>query len=62
METREAKKAKNLVEIFDGETPVVFFEADRNQYLNEMHFSLDATPFVIGELKKLLGDENVAVK
>ncbi len=62
METREAKKAKNLVEIFEGETPVVFYEADLNKYLNETKLWLDATPFVIGELKKLLGDENVVVK
>ena len=61
IETREAKKAKNIIEIFDGTTSVAFYETDSKQYLN---FSgmLDATPFVIGELKKLLGEENVILK
>lgn len=62
METREAKKAKNLVEIFDGETPAIFFEADSGEYRKDIKLWLDATPFVIGELKKVLGDENVVVK
>ena len=61
IESTEAKKAKNLIEIFDGETPVAFYETESKQYFN-FSVSLDATPFVIGELKKLLGDENVVVK
>ena len=61
IESAEAKKAKNLIEIFDGEIPVAFYETESKQYFN-FSVSLDATPFVIGELKKLLGDENVVVK
>ena len=62
METKEAKKAINLVEIFDGDTPVIFYDSERKEYLTEPKRRLDATPFVIGELKKLLGDGNVVVK
>ena len=61
IESREAKKAVNLIEIFDGETPVAFYETESKKYLS-FNLALDATPFVIGELKKLLGEENVAVK
>lgn len=60
-ESREAKKAVNLIEIFDGETPVMFYETKSSRYLS-LNIALDATPFVINELKKLLGEENVAVK
>lgn len=59
--SREAKKAVNLIEIFDGETPVMFYETENKRYLS-LNIALDATPFVIGELKKLLGEENVKVK
>ena len=60
-ESREAKKAVNLIEIFDGSTQVAFYESENKRYLN-FNLSLDATPFVIGELKKILGEDNVAVK
>ena len=61
IDSPEAKKAKNLIEIFDGETPVSFYDTETKGY-TDFEVSLDATPFVIGELKKLLGDENVAIK
>ncbi len=57
----EAKKAKNLIEIFDGSTPVQFYETESKSYVPH-NLWIDATPFVIGELKKLLGEENVAVR
>ena len=62
IESKEAKKAVNLVEIFDGEIPVIFYDSVRKEYLDEPRLWLDATPFVIGELKKLLGESNVAIK
>ncbi len=60
-DSKEAKKAVNLIEIFDGTVPVIFYETKSKRYLN-FSLGLDATPFVINELKKILGDENVVVK
>ncbi len=60
----EAKKAINLIEIFDGGVPVIFYETDTKAYLpiEAIPLGLDATPFVIKELKKILGEENVVAK
>ncbi len=60
--SQEALKAINLIEIFDGTTPVIFFETESGKYTSRKDLVLDATPFVINELKKILGEENVVVK
>ncbi len=60
--SRESKKAINLIEIFDGTVPVFFYETESAKYTSRKDLLLDATPFVVNELKKLLGEENVVVK
>ncbi len=64
LDSKEAKKAVNLIEIFDGTVPVIFYETEKKAYLphEAMPLKIDATPFVISELKKLLGDENVVAR
>ena len=61
-DSAEAKKAINLVGIFDGNIPVIFYETENSKYVQRADLKIDATPFVISELKKLLGDENVVEK
>jgi DNA polymerase-3 subunit alpha len=57
------KKAANLAEIFnDGDAEVVFFDISKNEYIRMTNVKLSVTPFVIGELRALLGDENVVIK
>ncbi len=58
----EALKAISLIEIFDGSIPVIFFETESEKYISRKDLLLDASPFVINQLKKLLGNENVVVK
>ncbi len=58
----EAKKAINLIEIFEGAVPVIFYETEKGKYTARRDLLLDATEFVINELKKVVGSENVVVK
>lgn len=61
-DSKEAKKAINLIGIFDGSIPVIFYETEKAKYVQRADLKIDATPFVISELKKLLGDTNVVEK
>ena len=56
-------KAVNLAAIFcDGTTEVVFYDKSKREYIKLGNIRLSATPFVVAELRKLLGDDNVVVK
>jgi DNA polymerase-3 subunit alpha len=54
-------RAKNLVEIFEGTTEVVFFDSSNKQY-HPSGLLFDMTEYTIKQLKLLLGDENVVGK
>jgi DNA polymerase-3 subunit alpha len=58
LECETAKKARNLVEIFEGETTVMLFDSETKQYIN-LGSGAEISDFLIRELKTLLGDENV---
>ncbi len=60
--SEKSKKAINLVEIFDGTVPVIFYEKDSQKYISRKDLLFDATEFTVSELKKLLGEENVVIK
>jgi len=62
MESIEFKKALNLVEIFDGKTKVVFYDASKKQYVSANGRSIEISDKVIGFFNDLLGKENVVVK
>ena len=55
------KKARNIVEIFEGNIRVIFYDSSRSQAVNFPQ-GIDATPYVISELVRLLGQENVVPK
>lgn len=55
------QKTKNLVDIFEGNVPVIFYDSSREVYQQYEH-GLDATDFVLNELVFLLGKENVVPK
>ena len=55
------EKAKNLVEIFEGSTPVIFYDTSSKQY-RPSGLSFDATDYTLKQLKELLGEENVVLK
>ena len=55
------RKAANLVDIFDGFTQTVFYDVSKKEYVTYKH-GVSVSDFVINEMKKLLGDENVVYK
>ena len=54
-------KALNLVEIFEGDFPVVFFDAAEKQYDFQIP-SVNLSNYLLNEFRSLLGDENVILK
>lgn len=56
------RRARNLVQIFDGMLPCVFYDSDAKKYLREQALGVDASPYVVAQLRELLGDENVVLK
>ncbi len=56
-------KAKRVLEIFEGRTPVVFYLTDTKKQLKApMNLWVDLNDVMIKELKYQLGDSNVVVK
>ncbi len=65
MEDIKAQKAKNLVDIFEAEPPAVplvvqFYDSSTKVYV-PYSVGLVSSPYVINELKALLGEENVVL-
>ncbi|MBR4292097.1 MAG: DNA polymerase III subunit alpha [Clostridia bacterium] len=62
------RRALNLLGIFEGETPVFFYDMSQKQYLpykapSDADFlGADTSEFVIRELKNILGEDNVVLK
>ncbi len=57
------EKVINLLEIFDGDVPVVLYVADRKQYLLvPRHLYASGHPALIRELERLVGTDNIATK
>ena len=54
-------KAKNLVEIFEGSVPVIFYDTSSKQY-HPSGLSYDVTDYTLKQLKELLGNDNVVLK
>lgn len=52
------KKAKNLIELFEGGTQVVFYDTAKGSY-SSYSARFDLTSFTMREMKALLGEENV---
>ena len=63
MESREYYKAKNILEIFPGNTKVVFYLSEsRSQLLAPKSLWTALNPTMLGELEYQLGKENTVVK
>ena len=54
-------RAKNLLDIFEGNTPVSVFDASTKTY-HKQEMGFDCTPYTLRELQKILGAENVVPK
>ncbi len=63
MECKEFHKAKNLLEIFDGNTPVILYLTDtKKQLIAPRTLWGDCNEVLIRELKKVLGEDSVKLK
>jgi DNA polymerase-3 subunit alpha len=54
-------KAKNLVDIFEGSTQVIFYDTSNAKYIPYSH-GIAYSEYIYGELCELLGRENVVAK
>lgn len=54
-------KAYNLVSIFEGSVAVIFYDSSSSKYIST-NLGIDATRYVVEEFKRLLGEENVALR
>ncbi|MBQ2118322.1 MAG: DNA polymerase III subunit alpha [Clostridia bacterium] len=61
MDSLAAKKAENLVEIFCGETRVLFYDSVEKRYHAVQNYGADVSPVLLRELTELLGRDNVVV-
>lgn len=55
------KKAKNILDIFDGTLPVAVYD-DTKKIYHKMPVGFACSPFTLGELADILGTENVVLK
>ncbi len=63
LESKSFKKAKRLLEIFEGNTPVVFYLTDTQKQLKApRNLWVDINSVLIKELKHQLGDNNIVAK
>ncbi len=54
-------KAANLIDIFDGNTPVVFYDSSSSKYVT-YSCGANVDDFLLRELKLLIGNDNVVYK
>ncbi len=60
---RGFRKANNLIAIFsDGMAEVIFFDKSSGEYKKLGNMRLFASPFVVSELREILGEGNVVTK
>lgn len=63
LESESFNKAKRVLEIFDGRTPVIFYLTDTKKTLKApMNLWVDLNDVMIKELKYQLGEENIVAK
>ena len=61
MEGKLFRKALNFVELFSGMNPVIFYDASTKAIRKYSH-GIDAIPYVVEEMNRLLGEGNAVLK
>lgn len=59
--SQKYKKCLNLIEIFQGMTPVTIYDSSTATYRTQRQ-GMAVSPFLLGELRELLGEENVVFR
>ena len=62
MEGEPFKRAEALLGIFDGADEVIFYNVENGKYIKANYLSVSITDFLLDQLRKILGDNSVAVK
>ncbi|MBQ0125136.1 MAG: DNA polymerase III subunit alpha, partial [Clostridiales bacterium] len=62
MTCKAFERAENLLMIFKGSTPVVFYDASSGKYIKANGLSTDLPPVAMGLLREILGENNVVQK
>ncbi|MBQ3814808.1 MAG: hypothetical protein II836_02030, partial [Clostridia bacterium] len=60
-ESEEYRRARAFCAIFSGYIPATFYSAAKNEYLKPP-VGIQPSPFVLNELRELLGEENVVCR
>ncbi len=61
MKGKQYLKAKNIVDIFEGNVKVIFYNSETAQYTDYVT-GLAATEYIVNELRSILGNENVVLR
>ncbi len=61
MQCRSFLKAKNIVDIFDGEVSVIFYDQSTSKYMSYSH-GVSLSDYVLRELREILGEKNVVTR
>jgi len=56
------KRANAIINIFSGKTPVIVYETTKGKYSALTNKTVSADEFVLGELREILGENNVIIK
>ena len=62
MQSEECRRACSLLEIFEGQTPVVFFDASTKKYVKAIGRSTEILPNMFRLLQMILGEDAVVYK
>jgi hypothetical protein len=60
-ECKEYLKAKNIVDIFDGDVRVIFYDVSASRY-SEYSGKISASEYILSELRDIVGAENIVPK
>lgn len=61
LESQKCKKCLNLIEIFRGVIPVTIYDSSSSTYRTQEH-GMAVSPFLLDELREILGEENVVYR
>ncbi len=61
-ECAEYKKIQNVLDVFDGSTPVYYYFTDTGKLVRHQGRLCDVNNSMLRELKRIVGDENVGIK
>lgn len=62
MDSAECRRVQSFLHIFTGNVPVVLFDSSTGKYMQSNGVSVTPTPFVLRELKEILGEDAVVLR